>query len=65
MATKIEKKSERKNSGKMAAGVILIALGLMFLLDNYGFYMFDIGRLWPLFLIIPGIFLLKDYNKKS
>lgn len=57
-------KTEKKTSGKLMGGIILVILGSIFLMDNYGFVIFDIGRLWPLFLIIPGIFIIRDYNRK-
>lgn len=45
-------------------GVILVILGTIFLLNNYGFTNFDIGKLWPLFLIIPGIFIILGKTKE-
>ena len=38
--------------------IFLIGLGLLFLLNNFGFHIpFGrlIGQLWPLFLIVPGV----------
>ncbi|MBI2841037.1 MAG: hypothetical protein HYX75_22180 [Acidobacteria bacterium] len=46
----------------LAAGVIIVLLGLLFQLDNFG--LFDIGRigeLWPLAIIVIGIIMLKNY----
>ncbi len=46
----------------LAAGVIIVVLGLLFQLDNFG--LFDIGRigeLWPLAIIVIGIIMLKNY----
>jgi lia operon protein LiaF len=43
---------------RILPGLILVALGMIFLLDNYGFTNIDIGRLWPIFLIIPGLYIL-------
>ena len=41
--------------------IILIALGVLFLLDN--FHIFDfirIGRLWPLILIAAGLYMFRN-----
>jgi len=54
-----------KPKRKIIPGIILITLGLIFLLNNYGFANIDIGRLWPLFLIIPGIVMIFGAPKKS
>ena len=40
-----------------AGAVILIALGVLFLLETMGFHFFDMSRLWPLFLIGIGAWL--------
>jgi hypothetical protein len=56
-------KSESKNRRKIIPGIILTTLGIIFLLNNYGFAQIDIGRLWPLFLIIPGLFMLLGKSK--
>ena len=50
----------RKRRSGILPGVILILLGLIFLLDNYGYTVIDIGKLWPIFLIVPGFFII--YN---
>ncbi len=53
-----------RHIGTMIAGVVLIILGVLFLLSNFGLFeiyfdIFDIGFLfahfWPMFLIIPGV----------
>ncbi len=42
--------------GAMVAGVILVALGLLFLLSNLGlFWWFRWGNLWPIILIAIGV----------
>lgn len=38
-------------------GAILIGLGVMFVLENFGFFRADI--FWPLVLVVLGIFLLR------
>lgn len=54
-----------RHRGTMVVGVVLIILGILFLLSNFGIFeiyfdIFDIGFLfahfWPMFLIIPGVF---------
>jgi TM2 domain-containing membrane protein YozV len=39
---------------------LLIGLGLLFLLDNFGIHIFrEIGRFWPVLLILVGVLLLQ------
>lgn len=46
----------------LAAGVIIMALGLLFQLDNFGLFNLDrIWELWPLAIIVIGIIMLKNY----
>ncbi|MFQ6054488.1 MAG: LiaI-LiaF-like domain-containing protein [Methanosarcinales archaeon] len=40
--------------------LILITIGVIFLLNNFGFIPYDIWDLWPLILIIIGLGML--YN---
>lgn len=56
--------SSRKNRG-ILPGIILVVLGMIFLLNNYGYTNFDIGKLWPFFLIIPGIFIILGKSKED
>ena len=42
---------------KFWLAIIIIAFGLMFLLNNFGLTI-GIGRLWPLVLVILGLFIL-------
>lgn len=47
---------ERGNGGKVA-GIILVVLGVLFMLDRwFPFYSFD--KMWPLFLVIIGFFVM-------
>ena len=50
-----------KKKDALLPGIILVIIGTIFLLNNYGFTNFDIGKLWPLFLIVPGIMMLVNY----
>lgn len=40
------------------AAIILIGLGLLFLLNTSGLFSFDVDRVWPVFLILLGGWLL-------
>ncbi|MFN8356587.1 MAG: PspC domain-containing protein [Spirosomataceae bacterium] len=54
-----ESMSSRNKNSNVLGGIILIVLGLIFLFDQYDiFYWIRIDKLWPIFLIIPGIYLL-------
>ncbi len=51
--------SRRHKYGRILPGSILLVLGIVFLLSNYGIIQGDIwGKLWPLFLIVPGLLIL-------
>lgn len=46
----------RKHRGNLVGGIILVILGLVFLLENLGYDIWEyVGKLWPLILIIWGI----------
>ncbi|MEA2005174.1 MAG: DUF5668 domain-containing protein [Acidobacteriota bacterium] len=50
-------KSYRKD--KLAWGIILITIGLIFFLNNIGIDFWDsIARLWPIILIVWGVWKL-------
>lgn len=51
--------------GSVFPGIILLAMGVIFLLNNYGFTTFDLGKLWPIFLIIPGAYMIMGLHKKG
>lgn len=62
---------EEKNEGKLAkkpifptGGIFLIVLGVIFLLNNYGFSYIDIGKLWPVILIIVGLGVVLNNKKR-
>ncbi len=46
-------------SGKLIAGILLIIVGILLTLDNLEIIYIDdfIDLYWPLFMIVPGIFL--------
>ncbi len=55
----------QNNQGSLIGGIILIAMGSMFLLDRMNLFNFDFGDWWPMFLIIPGIVMALDPNRKN
>lgn len=52
--------------GDLITGLIIIFVGLVFLARNYDFMpdIFDIGRLWPVFVIFAGIWVILDSQNK-
>lgn len=57
----------KKNNGRVIVGLILIAFGGFFFLDEFNIipYWFDFGKLWPLVFIIPGILMIAKAGKKE
>ncbi len=54
-----QKARRHSRYGRILPGTILLVIGLVFLLNNYGIIKGDVwGKLWPLFLIIPGLLIL-------
>ena len=50
---------EKVNASRVPVGaVVLIMLGVLFLLRNAGLFYFDFNRVWPIFLIALGVWLL-------
>jgi uncharacterized membrane protein len=47
--------SQRKYGSNFVWGIVLVILGLIFLLENFGLDIFEhVWKLWPLVLIIWG-----------
>jgi hypothetical protein len=45
--------------GGIYPGIWLIVIGIFFLLGNFGVLQGDVwGKLWPIFIIMPGLFML-------
>ncbi|MGH7249380.1 MAG: LiaI-LiaF-like domain-containing protein [Minisyncoccia bacterium] len=43
----------------MFPGIYLLLVGVLFLLNNFGYFQGEAwGKLWPLFLIIPALFMI-------
>lgn len=57
-----EDENENNEKNRMLIGAILIALGGLFLIKRY-VYWFDLGKLWPVALIILGVFII--YKRKE
>jgi uncharacterized membrane protein HdeD (DUF308 family) len=57
---------KEKTNGSLVAGIILITLGILFLIDRF-LPNIRFGDLWPVILIVGGIILVynayKDKNK--
>ncbi len=51
--------AKQKQGGRGWAGLLLILVGALFLLGNYGLLdWFDVARLWPILLIILGLIVI-------
>lgn len=58
---------EKRGKGRMIAGVLFVTFGLFFLLNEFDLipYWFDMGKLWPVILIVIGIYTLLRSGKKE
>lgn len=58
--------SEKLSAKNIPTGaIILIAIGVLFLLDNIGMFRFDwVGKLWPLILIALGLRIILRHNPR-
>ncbi len=53
------KRRNRLFYGRTYPAIWLIIIGLFFLLNNFGYLHGEVwGKLWPVFIILPGLFLL-------
>ena len=60
-----EQKKQNHNDGNLWGGIILIALGGMFLIDRF-VPRIDFGDLWPVILIVVGVILIsKAYQQNK
>lgn len=66
-AEKLSKNAHRyQTEGRMWAGVILLGLGLLWLLENFNIISgFNLGKLWPVILIILGLMILGKKNGRE
>jgi phage shock protein C len=55
----------KSGNGRMIAGLLLVAFGAYFLLDEFNVipYWFDFEKLWPLIFIIPGLLIISKNGK--
>lgn len=59
-----------RSKGTMTVGLVLILIGVLYLLKNFGIFeiyfdIFDVGfifsRFWPLFILVPGLIFHYSY----
>jgi phage shock protein C len=60
-----EEPANREDKSRYIVGIILVALGLVFLLNAFDVvFWFSFGKLWPIILIIIGVVVLyKAFNR--
>jgi len=65
--TEPESSGEANDKSKMIIGVILIALGLVFLLNTFNIFVwFSFFKLWPVVIIVIGVLILiKSLDRRS
>lgn len=52
-------KVDKDNNSRIVLGILLLVIGVIILFDNLGFRIwFDIGKFWPLLLIVLGFYLV-------
>lgn len=59
-------RSKPKSKASPVLGMILVALGLYFLFEEFGFVpdWFDVSKLWPIILIVLGIVFLANPGRR-
>ena len=54
--------SQRRQRGyyyRVVPGIYVLVVGVLFLLNNFGYFHGDAwGKLWPLFIIIPALVMI-------
>ena len=63
MADQSTKKKDQKN-GPLMSGIMILGIGLIFLLSNLRIIP-DLGKTWPLFLIVIGVSLVMRALRKE
>ena len=53
------------SQGHLIGGLILIGIGGVFLLDRMNILYINLGDWWPMFMIIPGLVMALDSNRKN
>ena len=60
-----QKEQDNNTVGKPLWGGVLIVIGVIFLLSNFDIIPSDtFGKLWPLFIIVPGVIMILQASKK-
>ena len=54
---------ESHSTGDQAFGAVLISIGALVTLHNFGYFRWGIGELWPLFIIAAGLMLAWHSNE--
>ena len=45
--------------GRVYPGIWMLVIGIIFLLNNFGYLQGEAwGKLWPLFIIVPALFMI-------
>ena len=58
-------KSGRRQGRPRLGGIILLAIGIIFLLQNFGFFGFwNFSQLWPLILVALGIVMISNQHDR-
>ncbi len=67
MPPHMAKRSPGSGNGRLIAGLILIGLGAYFLLDEFDIipYWVDLGKLWPMAIIVLGLLLITRTGRKT
>lgn len=56
---------KQRHDGGLIAGLVLITIGLIFLADRFVRWL-DFGDLWPVILLVAGVYLIfKSYKKPN
>lgn len=55
------------NRGSLVIGLVIIAFGIFYLLRNFGVipYHMDLGKLWPVAMVVVGIWMIFDGSCKN
>lgn len=48
----------RIHNEKLVPGMVLVGLGLIFLFQSFGVLTIGWGKIWPLFILVPGVVMI-------
>jgi phage shock protein PspC (stress-responsive transcriptional regulator) len=57
-ANNFGKNIKTDNNNKMFIGIVVIAMGIIFLMNNFGYHLVSISKLWPLVIIALGFMMI-------